>query len=105
MPEKVLEIAIKQDGKSNIALCKNGYIYIWGEVTYFGQMCSRPTITSFLNMHEALMFNNMPLTVFADDLKYMDEEMDVLECWETLFDKPEHVCLVFYLLYCTFSYS
>ncbi|XP_025269507.1 RCC1 and BTB domain-containing protein 1-like [Camponotus floridanus] len=40
-------------------------------------------------MSEALMFVNMPLTVFADDdFKYMDEEIDVLKCWETLFDNP-----------------
>lgn len=103
MPEKVSEIAIKQND-SNIALCENGCIYMWGKVTYFGQMCSRPTITSFLNMREALMFNNMPLTVFADDLEYIDEEIDVLKSWEKLFDKSENVCLVFYLLYCTFSY-
>jgi len=101
MPERVLDIAIAQDSKSSIILGKSGCIYIWGTKLYFGQMCSRPTITSFLNMSEALMFINVPLTVFADDdFKYMDEEIDILKCWETLFDNP--VCLVFYLLFLHF---
>lgn len=101
MPEKILDIAIAEDSKSTIILGKSGCIYIWGKEVYFGQICSRPTITSFLNMSEALMFINMPLTVFADDdFKYMDEEIDVLKCWETLFDNP--VCLVFHLLFLHF---
>ncbi|KMQ87442.1 rcc1 and btb domain-containing protein 1-like protein [Lasius niger] len=88
--KKVLDIAIGQSYERNIALCNDGCIYIWGgrgdAALYFGRHLSHPTITPFLNMHEALMLNNLPLMIFADDLKYMDEELDILKSWESLFN-------------------
>lgn len=81
---RISDIAALHYSHISIAVGRGGRVYMWGHCR--GQSISTPTVTPFLNVHDALACYALPNVMHKPLILRMNKQSSILECLGSAFN-------------------